>query len=117
MLIPRRTFLAKAWTITWVSAIGVLLPSSPVKAQTSTKQKHLEDALLLLEGLRFGWENNNYQHGEPKVTWKGVNGASDYVSKADCSGFMSKLLQHSYNDYFTDERFKQWIKKEVGGVP
>jgi hypothetical protein len=61
MLIPRRTFLTKAWTISWVSALSVLLPSSPVKAQTSTKPKHLEDALLLLEGLR--WENNNYQHG------------------------------------------------------
>jgi len=24
---------------------------------------------------------------------------------------MSKLLQHSYGDYFTDERFKQWMKK------
>ncbi|HEY9875005.1 MAG TPA: hypothetical protein V6D12_16325 [Candidatus Obscuribacterales bacterium] len=110
MLIPRRTFLGKAWTITWVSAIGVLLPSSPVKAQTSTKPKHLEDALLLLEGLR--WENNNYQHGEPTVNWKGFNGAADYVSKTDCSGFMSKLLQHSYGDYFTDERFKQWIREK-----
>lgn len=109
MLIPRRTFLGKAWTITWVSTIGVLLPSSPVKAQTSTKPKHLEDALLLLKELRL--ENNNYQHGIPEVTWKGVNGAADYVSKTDCSGFMSKLLQHSYGDYFTDERFKQWIRE------
>ena len=109
MLILRRTFLAKAWTITWVSAIGVLLPSSPVKAQTSTKPKHLEDALLLLKELRL--ENNNYQHGKPTVTWKGVNGGADYESKTDCSGFMSKLLQHSYSDYFTDKHFKQWIKK------
>jgi len=117
MLIPRRTFLAKAWAMTWVSAIGALLPSSPVKAQTSTKQKHLEDALLLLEGLRSRWENNNYQHGEPNVTWKGINGAADYVSKTDCSGFMSKLLHHSYGDYFTDERFKQWMKKSGRGRP
>lgn len=109
MLIPRRTFLAKAWAMTWVSAIGALLPSSPVKAQTSTQPKHLEDALLLLKGLRL--ENNNYQHGKPTVTWKGVNGAADYESKTDCSGFMSKLLQHSYGDYFTDERFKQWMKE------
>lgn len=115
MLIPRRTFLAKAWTMTWVSAIGALLPSSPVKAQTSTQPKHLEDALLLLKELR--WENNNYQHGIPDVTWKGVNGAADYVSKTDCSGFMSKLLQHSYGDYFTDERFKQWMKKSGRGRP
>jgi hypothetical protein len=90
----------------------VLLPSSPVKAQTLTKPKHLEDALLLLEGLR--WENNNYQHGKPTVNWKGVNGASDYISKADCSGFMSKLLQHSYGDYFTSERFEQWMNKKRG---
>lgn len=115
MLILRRTFLAKAWTITWLSAIGVLLPSSPVKAQTSTKPKHLEDALLLLEGLR--WENNNYQHGKPSVTWKGVNGASDYQSKTDCSGFMSELLQHSYGDYFTPEHFKQWTRKKYPTRP
>jgi hypothetical protein len=110
MFIPRRTFLAKAWAMTWVSAIGVLLPSSPVKAQTSTNPKHLEDALLLLKGLLL--ENNNYQHGTPNVTWKGVKGAPDYVSKTDCSGFMSKLLQHSYGDYFTKERFEQWMKKK-----
>jgi hypothetical protein len=115
VLIPRRTFLAKAWAITWVSATGVLLPSSPVKAQTSTKPKHLEDALLLLEGLLLqeNQENNKYQlTKQPEVKWKGVNGASDYVSKADCSGFMSELLRHSYSDYFTPERFKQWIRKE-----
>ena len=112
MLIPRRTFLAKAWAMTWLSAIGVLLPSSPVKAQTLTKPKHLEDALLLLEGLGSRWENNNYQHGKPNVTWKGINGAADYVSQTDCSGFMSKLLQHSYGDYFTEERFKQWMEKK-----
>jgi hypothetical protein len=117
MLIPRRTFLAKAWAMTWVTAIGALLPSSPVKAQTSTKPKHLEDALLLIEGLGSRWENNNYQHGAPDVTWKGPNGTADYVSKTDCSGFMSKLLQHSYGDYFTDERFKQWIKKRGRGRP
>ncbi|MEG4506144.1 hypothetical protein QUA81_21085 [Microcoleus sp. F6_B4] len=75
----------------------------------------MEDALLLLEGLR--WDNNNYQHGKPNVTWKGINGAADYVSKTDCSGFMSKLLQHSYGDYFTDERFKQWRKKSGLGRP
>lgn len=116
MLIPRRTFLAKAWAMTWVSAIGALLPSSPVKAQTSAQPKHLEDALLLLKELRL--ENNNYQHGIPEVTWKGVNGAADYVSKTDCSGFMSKLLQHSYGDYFTDERFKQqWIQESTRTRP
>ena len=114
MLILRRTFLAKAWTLTWVSAISVLLPSSAVKAQTSTKRKHLEEALSLLEGLRLEGrpEDNNYQFKPIIVTWKGVNGASDYVSKADCSGFMSKLLRHSYSDYFTQERFKQWIKEK-----
>lgn len=114
MLIPRRTFLAKAWAITWVSATGVLLPSSPVKAQTSTKPKHLEDALLLLEGLLLqgNLENNQYQRSKPEVAWRGINGASDYVSKADCSGFMSELLRHSYSDYFTPERFKQWIRED-----
>lgn len=113
MLIPRRTFLAKAWTITWVSVIGALLPSSAVKAQTLTKSKHLEEALSLLEGLRLEGrpENNNYQHKPIDVTWKGVNEASDYVSKADCSGFMSELLSHSYSNYFTKERFKQWMEK------
>lgn len=38
MLIPRRTFLAKAWTLSWVSALGVLLPSSPVKAQSKASE-------------------------------------------------------------------------------
>ena len=113
MLIPRRTFLAKTWTLMWVSAIGVLIPSSLARAQTSTKSKHLEEALLLLEGLRLEGhrENNNYQHKPIEVTWKGVNEASDYKSKADCSGFMSELLRHSYSGYFTQERFEQWMKK------
>lgn len=114
MLIQRRTFLAKACTLTLVSTISALLPSSAVKAQTSTKPKHLEEALLLLKGLLLQGnpENNKYKLTKPTVTWKGVNGAPDYVSIADCSGFMSELLRHSYSDYFTQERFKQWIKEK-----
>jgi hypothetical protein len=108
MHIPRRGFLLQAWTITFLSAIAAILPASIAKTQTSTKLKHLEDALLILQGLLP--ENNKYQHGKPTVIWQGVDGAADYVSIADCSGFISELLSHSYSDYFTAEHFKQWSR-------
>jgi hypothetical protein len=73
-----------------------------------TKLKHLEDALLILQGLLP--DNNKYQHGKPTVIWQDVNGATDYLSIADCSGFISELLSHSYSDYFTAERFQQWSR-------
>ncbi|MBG1258536.1 NlpC/P60 family protein [Nostoc commune] len=57
-------------------------------------------------------QSSQYQRSKPTVTWKGVNGASNYVSIADCSGFMSELLRHSYGDYFTPERFEQWIREK-----
>ncbi len=112
MSIPRRTFLAKAGTLTLGGTISLLLPSPVSNAQNLIKPKHLEDALELLYGLDSHPENNNYQHKNISVTWKNVNGASDYVSKADCSGFISELLRHSYSDYFTLKRFEQWMKEK-----
>jgi hypothetical protein len=112
MPISRRTFLQRAWTLTSVSAITTLFPSSFAKAQTLPK--HLKDALEILSGLRP--ENNKYQNRPTIVTWKdkkipceqGTQVALDYKSEADCSGFINKLLCHSYNLMLKD--LQRWME-------
>jgi hypothetical protein len=76
--------------------------------QTITSIKHLEAALLMLQGLLT--ENNKYQHGKPIVIWRGDNPDSDYVSIANCSSFISELLCHCYSNYFTEDHFKKWSR-------
>ncbi|AKG19964.1 hypothetical protein [Calothrix sp. 336/3] len=108
MLVSRRIFLQKASIITSVSAIGTVFPSLLARAQTLPK--HLKDALEMLSGLRP--ENNNYQHRPTIFIWKGVGEACEYVSKTDCSGFINKLLSHSYSRVVKEDFFKEWMGKE-----
>ncbi|MBH8573578.1 hypothetical protein I8752_11240 [Nostocaceae cyanobacterium CENA369] len=100
MLISRRFFLG--WSLG--SAAGITL-SSIRKVQAVKQPQHLKDALILLNGLHQ--KNNKYQHEPTLVSWKGIAGAKDYISKADCSGFLNKLLSHSYG--WTPEFFQRWM--------
>ena len=40
------------------------------------------------------------------VTWAGVNGATTYFCKTDCSGLVTKLLKQTYS--YTDTYIKSW---------
>ena len=100
MLISRRIFLA----LSLGSTAGISL-SLTKKVEAVREPQHLKDALILLSGLRP--KNNKYQHEPTLVSWKEIVGASDYISKADCSGFLNRLLSHSYG--WTPEFFQQWM--------
>ncbi|GAB4215778.1 MAG: hypothetical protein OHK0012_16660 [Synechococcales cyanobacterium] len=51
--------------------------------------------------------NTTYQHHPDIVTWAGVNGATTYVSKTDCSGFLTALFAHTYG--LTADTFRTWL--------
>jgi hypothetical protein len=53
--------------------------------------------------------DTSYRHQDSVVTWRGVNGAEDYVSHTDCSGLINALLAQSYG--LTREDFKRWLGK------
>ncbi|WP_138497130.1 NlpC/P60 family protein [Nostoc sp. PA-18-2419] len=103
MLLPRRIFLA--WILGGTAGITLSLSQ---KVQAVKQPQHLKDALILLSGLHP--KNNKYQHEPTLVNWKGFSGAKDYISKADCSGFINKLLSHSYG--WTPEFFQQWMNTQ-----
>ena len=51
--------------------------------------------------------NTSYQHKDTLVTWAGLGGATQYVSYADCSGFVNALLAQAYG--LTPDDFKKWL--------
>lgn len=55
-------------------------------------------------------DNTSYTHKTPIVKWKGVNGASEYECRTDCSGLINQLIKQAYN--IDDETFNKWMKKK-----
>lgn len=55
-------------------------------------------------------DNTYYTHKTPVVKWKGVDGASDYECKTDCSGLINQLIKQAYN--IDDNTFNKWMKKK-----
>jgi hypothetical protein len=91
-----------------VSTVLVALTGFGARAaEPMSEPKHLHEAVVLVKGLRL--EDTHYNHGEPDVQWKGVNGAAKFVSHTDCSGFVDALFMHTY-DYNRDD-FRKWFGK------
>ncbi|MFZ9660507.1 MAG: hypothetical protein ACO29O_01405 [Chitinophagaceae bacterium] len=53
-------------------------------------------------------DNNIYStvNADDVVTWSGVNGATQYYCKTDCSGLVTKLLKQTYG--YTNTYFQNW---------
>jgi len=83
-----------------------LVPLALTTARTSRKS-HLDWAKILVKELRP--ENTSYQHKNGYVRWKGQNGADDYESHTDCSGFINAILEQAYS--LTADDFEQWLGK------
>lgn len=89
---------------------------SPRESSTATQpvvppadappQTPLGWAQLLIEHLQF--DNTAYRHKPTVVTWAGVNGATDYASFADCSGFLNALLRQAHG--LTADDFDAWLQ-------
>ena len=76
-------------------------------AQRRTEKSPLEWARLLVSGLQP--DNTSYQHKQGFVKWKGEDGADEFESRTDCSGFLNVLLERSYG--LTPDDFEQWLGK------
>lgn len=88
-------------------------PYAPTTARASLAQA-LPDAQprtplgwaqLLIQHLRLN--NTDYRHTNTLVTWAGVNGATQYTSYTDCSGFLNALLTQTYG--LTASGFDAWL--------
>jgi hypothetical protein len=77
------------------------------RAQTKVEKTPLYWAQVLVSGLQP--ENTSYQHKQSFIKWKGENGAQEYESRTDCSGFLNFLLERSYG--LTPDDFEKWLGK------
>jgi cell wall-associated NlpC family hydrolase len=75
--------------------------------EPSGAPKHLNEAVKLVQTLKL--KNTHYNHGEPEVRWKGLDGAQESVVHTDCSGFLDALFAKCYGCKRSD--FKRWLGK------
>ena len=87
------------WCISLLFCVGT--------ASAEERPKHFLEAELLVTKVTL--EDTDYEHGKPRVEWKGVEGATKFSSHTDCSGLMDALLEHSYG--YTRDDFKKWFGK------
>lgn len=52
-------------------------------------------------------ENNEYASNPSYIHWAGVNGATTYDNRTQCSTFLTNLLKQAYN--LTSDDFKTWL--------
>jgi hypothetical protein len=99
----------RLWMIT-LSCATVLLPACIPAAAGRAQRKdrttpaHLDWATKMVAGLKI--ENTSYRHKDLIVQWQGVDDAKEFVSHADCSGFLNELIKRAYG--LTDDTFKDW---------
>lgn len=82
------------------------VPTSDARSIVILPQTPLGWAQLLIEHLDL--DSTAYRHKPTVVTWAGVNGATEYASFADCSGFLNALLSQAYG--LTREDFEAWLQ-------
>lgn len=85
----------------------LLLSACATTAQRHVEKTPLEAARALVRELRP--EDTSYQHKHGVVKWKGENGADEYESRTDCSGFLNALLERAYG--LTPDEFDSWLGK------
>jgi hypothetical protein len=85
------------------SLAATLLLASLLGA-TDLPPKHLRDAQALVAEIQPA--DNDYEHKQCFIKWKGIDGATRYENRTDCSDFLDLLLQHSYG--ITDDQLKTW---------
>ncbi len=72
----------------------------------STAPPHFTAACEITDQIEA--TDTNYQHKPIIVSWKGASGAESYVCHADCSGFINRLLVHSYPTV-NQESLQTWL--------
>jgi hypothetical protein len=77
-------------------------------AATADKPRHVRDADALIDGISS--DHNVYEHKGCFIKWKGIDGATDYENRTDCSDFLALLFEHSYG--ITTEQLKKWTGHE-----
>ncbi len=89
----------------WAAAAG----AAPARADVADAvPPHLADARTMVAGIRPA--DNRYTYGNGSLTWKGEDGAVAFVNHADCSAFVTLLLEHSY--HFTAKQVRQTTGSE-----
>jgi len=89
-----------------ILAALLLLPFGAARG-TSSPKTHLDWAILMVKELTP--DHTSYQHKQGHVSWKGIDGATDYESHTDCSGFLNALFERAYG--FDKAYFQRWLGK------
>jgi hypothetical protein len=69
---------------------------------------HLQAGRALLDGVLP--ENNSYRNRPSVVSFKGEQGATQYICHTDCSGLVDALFAHTYG--YTPQDFQKWTGKK-----
>jgi len=69
---------------------------------------HLVQAELIAH--QIDQSHNEYAHKGCFIKWKGVDGATEYENRTDCSDFLDLLLEHTY--HFTPQQMRGWTGHE-----
>ena len=70
----------------------------------AAQQDHRYWAQLVVDQVR---DDRNDYASPSQVTWRGVNGAKYYSTLANCSGFLTRVLQQAYG--WTDTDMSLWM--------
>ena len=85
----------------------LMLEALPPALGTGAPRTHLDWASLMVREVRP--ENTSYQHKQGHVSWKGIDGATQYESHTDCSGFLNALFERAYG--FDKQYYQRWLGK------
>lgn len=83
------------------ATVTVLVDTRPEQSSTPA---HLALAEQMVNEILP--ENNSYRNGTPTVRFTGIDGATSMYNQSDCSSFITKLLQATYD--LTDAQFWAW---------
>jgi hypothetical protein len=85
--------------------IAPTLPSNPGQPTSSVTLSPLYWAELLVANVRP--EHNGYNHSPMTVTWAGIDGASRYENRSDCSGFATHVIKQALD--LGDSQIQDWF--------
>ncbi len=82
--------------------IGLWSPISPAYASPAT---HVGWAEILVANLSP--DKNDYASSPTYIYWAGINGASSYENRTQCSSFVTRVLKQAYS--WSDTDFRAWF--------
>lgn len=85
-----------------LSCLGLVALAEPAGAAGTAHVQWADELIVHLQP-----ENNDYASNPSYINWAGVNGATDYKNRSQCSTFLTQLLKQAYG--WDSAYFKTWF--------